>query len=287
MVEVSEPRGRWHSGFPGDEIGPWSEVKLEVIRRYAAEYSKILSAQNNPRLKHLYIDAFAGSGLHFSRTSREFVAGSPMNALWVNPPFREYHFIELLPKKLDILHEIAGERKDVFVHPGDCNKVLLEEVFPRARYEDYARALCLLDPYGLQLDWEVILTAGKMRTIDIFLNFPVMDINRNVLRKKREDVVPKDQSRMTAFWGDQSWADIAYEKRPSLFGPVDEKVTNEEFAEGFRQRLLKVAGFKYVPKPCPMRNSKGNLLYYLFFASQKPVAAHIIEHIFKQFGGVR
>jgi hypothetical protein len=33
-----------------DEIGPWSEVKLDIIRRYAVEYSKILSNQKEPSL---------------------------------------------------------------------------------------------------------------------------------------------------------------------------------------------------------------------------------------------
>ncbi len=28
-----------------DEIGPWSEVKLEILKRYATEYSKILANQ--------------------------------------------------------------------------------------------------------------------------------------------------------------------------------------------------------------------------------------------------
>ncbi len=27
-----------------DEIGPWSEVKLDILKRYAVEYSKILSS---------------------------------------------------------------------------------------------------------------------------------------------------------------------------------------------------------------------------------------------------
>lgn len=287
MVEVREPRKSWHDGILGDEIGPWSEVKLEIIKRYAAEYSKILTAQKTPPLKHLYIDAFAGSGLHFSRTSREFVPGSPLNALLVEPPFREYHFIELRQQKVEVLHEIAGDTRNVFVHPGDCNRVLLEEVFPRARYEDYARALCLLDPYGLQLDWEVVRTAGSMKSLEIFLNFPTMDINRNVLRKKREEVVPEAQSRMTAFWGDETWVDIAYEQKQCLFGPYDEKVTNEMLAEGFRERLRQIAGFSYVPKPCPMKNSRGAVLYYLFFASQNSAGDSIISHIFKKFGGVQ
>lgn len=35
-----------------DEIGPWSEVKLDILKRYAVEYSKILSNQRNPSFFH-------------------------------------------------------------------------------------------------------------------------------------------------------------------------------------------------------------------------------------------
>jgi hypothetical protein len=49
-----------------DEIGPWSEVKLDLLKRYAVEYSKILSNQRNPSFFHVYIDAFAGTGFHLS-----------------------------------------------------------------------------------------------------------------------------------------------------------------------------------------------------------------------------
>ena len=67
-----------------DGIGPWSEVKLDILKRYAVEYSKILSSQRNPTFFHVYIDAFAGAGYHLSRTSGEMVLGSPLNALLVN-----------------------------------------------------------------------------------------------------------------------------------------------------------------------------------------------------------
>lgn len=33
-----------------------------------------------------------------------------------------------------------------------------------------------------------------------------------------------------------------------------------------------------------MRNSKGATVYYLFFASQKPVAGQIVDDIFKKYG---
>ena len=63
-----------------DEIGIWSEVKLAIIREYASAYSTILEAQRRqkiPSLKWLYIDAYAGPGLHLPKATGEIVEGSP------------------------------------------------------------------------------------------------------------------------------------------------------------------------------------------------------------------
>jgi len=96
-----------------DEIGYWSELKLEIIRDYAAAYSKILAAQNNPRLYHVYIDAFAGAGVHVSRATGDFVPGSPLNALLVRPPFREHFLIDVDARRIGSLRKRIGERCDV------------------------------------------------------------------------------------------------------------------------------------------------------------------------------
>lgn len=77
-----------------DEIGNWTEVKLDIVREYAAAYSRILSAQRKPPLRHVYVDAFAGAGVHISRQTGRFVPGSPLNALEIDPPFCEFHLIE-------------------------------------------------------------------------------------------------------------------------------------------------------------------------------------------------
>lgn len=274
-----------------DEIGPWTEVKLDILKRYATEYSKILSSQRNPSFYHVYIDAFAGAGFHLSKTSGEMVRGSPLNALLIQPPFREYHLIDLDGDRIEGLKGFIGERKDVFLRKGDCNEVLLDDVLPRVRRDDfsgggYKRGLCILDPYGLTLNWKVIHTAGTMQSLDLFINFPIYAININVLRHDPAKALPGQIERMTEYWGDESWRDVAYQTTdPDLFGNVDlEKVSNERFAEAFRDRLRKVAGFKRVPKPLPMLNSKGSVVYYLFFASQKDTAESIVNYIFEKFG---
>ncbi len=269
-----------------DEIGYWSEIKLDILREYATAYSRILSSQKNPPLYHIYIDAFAGAGKHISKNTGEFIPGSPANALLLHPPFREYHLIDLNEEKVDALEDLSGMRDDVFIYPGDCNEILLQKVFPRARYDAFRRALCILDPYGLHLDWKIMYTAGTMRSIDIFLNFPVADMNRNVLWHSPEDVPQSQVERMNRFWGDESWKEAAYKASPQRSFWGDDKMvktTNDQIVKAFQQRLKAIAWFGYVPDPLPMKNSNNAVVYYLFFASHKPAAEKIVKDIFKKY----
>jgi len=96
-----------------DEIGIWSEVKLAIIKKYASAYAKIMEAQRREKIQSLrwiYIDAYAGPGYHFSKTSGERVDGSPLIALKTNPPFFEYHFIDTDERRAEQLRELAGDR---------------------------------------------------------------------------------------------------------------------------------------------------------------------------------
>jgi three-Cys-motif partner protein len=89
---------------------------------------------------------------------------------------------------------------------------------------------------------------------------------------------------MDKAWGDHSWREAAYVGKQTLWGDtVDEKARNEAIAEGFRKRLEEVAEFKYVPRPVPMRNEKGAVIYYLFFASPNKTGARIVEDIFNTY----
>jgi three-Cys-motif partner protein len=263
-----------------DEIGYWSEIKLEIINEYAKAYTKILS---KGELKYYYIDGFAGAGIHVSKTQKKFISGSPLIALNVNPQFHRYYFIDLDGDKISNLSDLSQNHPNACIFHGDCNEILLNQVFPNVKYEQYKRALCLLDPYGLDLNWEVILVAGQSKAIEIFLNFPVMDMNRNVLWNNPDKVTPSQVTRMNAFWGDDSWRSIAYKKSPDLFGGIiEDREPAKKVVDAFRERLQKVAGFQFVPDPIPMRNEKGAIIYYLFFASPNKIGDKIARDIFKK-----
>jgi three-Cys-motif partner protein len=259
-----------------DEIGHWSEIKLSILEKYARPYNQILLAHH---LHPIYIDGFAGAGHHRAKGSGRLIEGSPTRALSIQPPFDHLHFVDIDGARVEELRRLSAGRSNVSVYHGDCNEVLTTQVLPQVRYADYQRALCILDPYGLHLNWETIRMAGESEVIEIFLNFPVMDMNMNVLWHNSERVSEPQRERMTRFWGDNSWEDAAYQTTPGLFEEMREKTSNEVVAEAFRIRLKEVGGFKYVPKPMPMRNSNGVVVYFLFFAAQQPTADRIAKEI--------
>jgi three-Cys-motif partner protein len=108
---------------------------------------------------------------------------------------------------------------------------------------------------------------------------------RNVLWKNPDQVQPSQVARMDAFRGDNSWRETLYKKIPTLFQDFDleARASNQDVATAYKERLTNVAGFKYVPDPIPMRNTRGAIIYYLFFASANEIGAKIVSHIFDKF----
>jgi len=267
-----------------DEIGYWSELKLEIVAKYAKAYSTILSTKSEIK-GHIYIDGFAGAGTHVSKTTREQIAGSPVIAMKIEPPFSELHFVDLDGSRTGELARLARGNHRVTVHHGDCNDVLLHQVFPNCRYDQFKRALCLLDPYRLNVNWEVLETAGRMRSIEVFYNFMIMDANMNMFLWNPDHVAPAQAARMDAVW--PNWRSAVYVKHRDLFGEVDKKQSNDQIAEAFRADLRRKAGFEYVPPPIPMRNSRGAVVYYLYFASPNRTGAKIVGEIFDKYREAR
>jgi three-Cys-motif partner protein len=93
-----------------DEVGPWSELKLEILRKYATAYSTILTEKG---FHHSYIDAFAGSGHHFSKRTGELIPGSPLNALDVKPPFDNFYLIDLDAMRANELRKLTANKENV------------------------------------------------------------------------------------------------------------------------------------------------------------------------------
>lgn len=244
------------NGFKFDEIGQWSEIKLEIVEKYGTAYVNAFA--NAKGLRKFYIDAFSGAGKHISKATGQEVEGSRARALRIQPSFDRFFFIDMDPAKVSYLRGLCDRRSDVEIHEGDCSPYLTGTLFPKVQYHLYTRALCLLDPYGLHLDWGVMEQAGHSKAIDLFLNFPVMDMNRNAIWRQPEKATPEGIDRMNRFWGDESWRQVAYlQSAPDLFGDTTiVKQPNAAIVTAFQKRLRTVAGFEFVPEPLPMPHNK-------------------------------
>src|ERR1700739_2827765 len=224
--------------FRFDEVGIWSELKLEIVEKYGAAYTRAFAKQRS--LKKYYVDAFSGAGVHISKRSGDQIDGSPARALKTSPEFDRFVFIDMNEKKTAHLQSLCAGHKNVHIETGDASRYLIDKLLPTIRYENYNRALCLFDPYGLHLEWRAIEMAGQSRAIDMFLNFPVMDMNRNAIWRNPEKVPQEGRERMSRFWGDESWRQAAYteSRQASLFGPPDLlKQGNDVIATAFQKRL--------------------------------------------------
>lgn len=269
--------------FEFDEIGPWSEVKLDILRQYGGPYSRILKSNG---FQHGYIDAFSGPGLHIRKGDKQEVQGSPLVALSIEPPFEEYHFIDLDGEKLQFLRERVGARSSVNFYAGDSNRILLHSILPRFSYEKRTRALCLLDPYKLTLDWKVVAHAGQSRAVEVFINFPVMHMNRNCKKENVGEILPGELAAMDSFWGDRSWHTSMFRNtgQMDMFGGTDfAKQENRDLVNAYCDRLRRVAGFGFVADPLPMRNSKEAVVYYLIFAGPNGTGWKIVQDIYRKY----
>ena len=81
-----------------------------IIKKYASAYSRILSSKSF--IHHVYIDGFCGAGRHLSKDGSRIISGSPLTVLKVKPPFEEYYFIDMDPKKVVYLKRQVGNRKN-------------------------------------------------------------------------------------------------------------------------------------------------------------------------------
>lgn len=117
-----------------DEIGFWSEIKLEIIKEYAHAFTIIMKSKEWCK-GYVYIDAFAGAGIHISRRTGEFIPGSSLNALEIKNPFTEYHFIDIDKVKIDTLEALTREKSNINVYQQDCNEILTKKILPLLPYK--------------------------------------------------------------------------------------------------------------------------------------------------------
>lgn len=163
--------------------GDWTIEKLERVRKYLKAYTTIFNANPKAQKLHtIYVDAFAGTGYRTSKPihaeeisfpegveedNQAFLKGSARIALEVEPPFKEYIFIERDP---DYVHELtrlraefASQRGKITIISQDANTYLLDWI-EETNWRT-SRAVVFLDPYGMEVEWPVCRLLGVQRQL--------------------------------------------------------------------------------------------------------------------------
>lgn len=298
QATVTEPPSSWG--------GAWTEEKLNAFEKYVNAYLTIMNKyrdQNDWKL--IYFDGFAGSG------SRQESAPEEGNQLMLDlinehhvttdelspykgaaervlnnskKGFDYYYFIdkdEVSSKQLqEKLTPICKGRKLEFRH-SDANTEV-KKLATALHNNSKLKALVLLDPFGMQVDWESIERLKGTGT-DLWILIPTgVIVNRLLDRKCKLTHIEK----LTTFFGkDESFLkEYFYNTRQdsTLFGEVEvvEKMGEpiKRITELYIQQMKTI--FKYATEqPLVLRNTRNTPIFHFACASNNQSAVKIAHEI--------
>jgi len=267
--------------------GNWTQEKLELLTKYLHAYTTIF--KRNPRAQFFettYVDAFAGTGTlaapersgsgsqifpELSEEVENYQKGSVQRALEVEPQFDHYIFIEKDNNRFRELEHLTKEfpTRDIRVLNQDANEFLRN--WCRGFDARSSRAVVFLDPFGANVDWEVIELIAKTRAIDLWLLFPLFAVNRMLIKNQKPPTAWA--RRLTQLLGTANWENDFYTSRKepeSLFDSeryeVIAKIANTKKISDFFVRQLQ-KHFAGVAEPLILYNSRRSPLYLFCFAA--------------------
>ena len=282
--------------------GDWTEIKLEVLRKYLSFYT---TAFKNQPFTSIYIDAFAGSGERQQKIASapllneeetiETLAGSARIALSIDNPFGKYIFIETNKKRRKRLSYVIREYPELncYILENDAN-LEIKTICDSLDWKKY-RAVLFLDPYGLEVDWKTLIAINNTKAIDIWYLFSISGIYRQAAIHYHQ-IENYKKERLNRMLGTTEWQEIFYDnKKPGTTDDMfyDANLKNERTAsvkdleEYVKDRLLSI--FPYVSTPLPLFTKNKAQLYSLFLCVSNPspkataLAKKVCSFILKQY----
>ncbi|MDO4496739.1 MAG: three-Cys-motif partner protein TcmP [Bacteroidales bacterium] len=286
--------------------GPWTEQKLDCFESYVRAYLTIMNAYRDKyHWKLIYFDGFAGSGDRKQKEESENLAIDIFGEENVSPQdlnlyqgaaervvrleetmrgFDFYYFIDKYQENLDRLKLKlnAYETKNLMsFRCADANNqaLLLAQAL---KEKSNLKALCLLDPFGMSIDWNTIeRLAGK--SLDLWVLVPTGSI---VSRLIQNDGTLRYPDKLERFFGlpEEVLKERFYQTEmvQDLFGEHEEthKVANiiGEIASLYCEQLGNL--FPYVTnKPLVMYNKNNVPIFHFVCASFNQTAVKIAKQI--------
>lgn len=274
---------------------PYTQLKFKILEDYLRAWATIFFHQASEHhnweawQELYYVDCFAGRGKYHKDDEEDVIGGSPLIALKCalgfqqNPKYREVKmnciFIENDVKIALKLEEFCESYRGIVnyeIHKGDFN-VIISGIIKKINHHP---AFFFVDPDGIkELKRKSIEEiVNRNGATDILLNYIKGGVERitGLARKKLPEILNQTVSpgdiktitNLTDFYGLGIFDKFNSTERERL----------REWTESiFKSSILKeIAAFDM-----PYLH-KSDIIYYLLFASRKPVAKKIILQIFKK-----
>ncbi len=280
--------------------GPWTQEKLDILRRYLDAYTSVLREQPSADtpFRLTYVDAFAGSGSYSTSGADQLInygdfdsfrQGSARIALDIQDrPFDRLLYIEKNHNFIGALESMkrANPDRDIKVINQDANLILPEICRSMSSLD---RAVIFLDPYAADVDWATVQAIADSKKVDCWIWFPLMALTRMMTKRKRPKAA-LSRKLDKVFGGRESWEPELYRlsAQQSLFGgeSIFTREPQDRIAEVYRNRM-KGAFAALAPTRRKFLNSKDSPMFELIFAAANPAGARravpIADHLLKNF----
>ena len=293
-----------HKGWGGD----WTEEKLDCFEKYVRAYLTIMNKHRDKfNWKLLYFDGFAGCGdrqitceeetsvslfgdEEFDTKELQVYQGAAERVLKIEKDMRGfdyYYFIDMYEENLTRLelklakYQTKGQK---VYRPGDANSWILE-LLNYLKSHPKTKVLCLLDPFGMNIQWKSIeAIAGT--GVDLWILVPTGIIVNRLIQNNGKLRYP---DKLEEFFGlpAQAISDRFYREEVipgNLFSNEHKEVKKvknviPEIAQLYKEQLGNL--FEYVThEPLTLLNSKGVPIFHFFCASNNLTAVKIAQQIF-------
>lgn len=249
------------------ESQDYAKDKLRILEGYISRFT---TSMRNKKWGALgYIDLLAGPGKNRFQPSGDILLGSPLIALTAKYPFTYYCFVEMGNQEHNALDRRIASCEHVerakLTH-GDCNVVvntMVADIEARDKrflteHKWSSLNLAFLDPEGLELEWATVEKLGRIRKMDIILNFSTSGFTRNAAQMLESE----NTARLDRFFGTTGWKMVYQE-----VAEKDNSYVRRAMLDFYKSRLATL-GYKIHPDERVFKTSKGVQVYTLMFASK-------------------
>lgn len=300
---ANEPQRSWG--------GPWTEEKLDAFEKYVKAYLTIMkkyAKENGWEL--FYFDAFAGSGSRETETEDNNTAedtlfgnedieeitkqasykGAAERVLGTDIDGFSFNYFYFVDKDEQSLQALSKKLKELYpdkascmaFKSGDANKKILELV-NYAKVHPKCAALVLLDPFGMQLNWETIRALKDIKHIDLWILVPSGVIINRLLTRNGKILCPERMEKSFGMSIDEIQK-FFYQQitEPSLFGDIVRQQKRDNTIHRIAQLYLELLGKEFshvIKEPLVLTNSTNCPIFHFVFASHNQTGVKIASEI--------